>query len=438
MCYWEKETCVKKLFQAGKAEVDKMKTGQLICFSILGFLALGFFILPFFNYGVGVSRTVVTVIYGICCIAYFVLFHIALKNFKKINIVEDAELLKNKKLSKAINIAGKIFSLLLTYFVFTIIFLKSNYFVKIYFYDIIIYCLLGLLVFCIILLCISMFLDESKKFTHGILNFGILVVGCIFISLFLKTDALLYLLLGLPIIVIDAFLYAILESLLPYQMQQNIFRKLNMSLLAILIIILGGIAIYSLGLDKEVVDNIFVVYGAIIGGSLTLFGVLFSIKHQEKTRQDERHLQFKPHFRLISQNDYSSFKQAASQAVYLINFEETYNKIINMVSNEKTPERYKRVEFANFVLDNSDFSSFYLKELIVNNQSTQLGYFVKKSESAIFSTTYIDFPEDEEIALYLIVEDLEKRIYKYKVFFEKPDKKEEYIINNMEEIKDGN
>lgn len=427
---------MKKLFQAGKAEIDKMKTGQLICFSIIGFLALGFFILPFFNYGVGVSRTVVTVIYGICCIAYFVLFHIALKNFKKINIIEDAELLKNKKLSKAINIAGKIFSLLLTYFVFTIIFLKSNYFIQIYFYDIIIYCLLGFFVLCIILVCISMFLDESKKFTHEIFNLCILV-GC-FISVvaFLKTDMLIYLLLGFPIIVIDAFLYVILASLLPHQMQQNIFGKLNMCLLAILIIILGGIAIYLLGLDKEVVDNIFVVYGAIIGGSLTLFGVLFSIKHQEKTRQDERHLQFKPHFRLISQSYHSSFEKSTEQAVYEINFEESSEKIKNQLFNQNPPKKgYKRIEFANFVLENSDFSNFYLKEIIVNNQSTKLDYFIRKSDSAIFRTTYIDFRKNNEVAIYLIVEDLESKKYKYKVLFE--EKEKQYVIKNMEEIKDG-
>ena len=88
MCYWEKETCVKKLFQAGKAEIENMKIGQLICFSILGFLALGFFILPFFNYGVGISRTIMTVFYGICCVGYFVFFNKSQKILKQRNLIK--------------------------------------------------------------------------------------------------------------------------------------------------------------------------------------------------------------------------------------------------------------------------------------------------------------------------------------------------------------
>ena len=114
---------MKQFFQEGKAQINNMGIGNLICFILLGLLSLSFFILPFFNYGEGVARTIMTIIYGICCIADFVIFYISQKFYKQTYSVKDTEFKKsNKKLYKISTILGKIFSVLMVQFIFVMIF----------------------------------------------------------------------------------------------------------------------------------------------------------------------------------------------------------------------------------------------------------------------------------------------------------------------------
>ena len=203
-----------------------------------------------------------------------------------------------------------------------------------------------------------------------------------------------------------------------------------------------GLTIYLLyKIPNESLQSIMIpVISAVYGGLLTLIGVAWTIKNQDKQRKNDEKLKFKPIFVIESySNDLNIWKNSNYRLAKFIN----NNKKNNENSNE-----YFCLD--DLILSNSDNANLFIKNIYVNENKLEKNFdkFLVYKNEIINILIKGNFHYDK-IDMVIEISDMLENVYYYKVKFgdnvkyservEKDNKIITYIrlVENVEEIKRG-
>ena len=207
--------------------------------------------------------------------------------------------------------------------------------------------------------------------------------------------------------------------------------KLGCILDFIVFIFISVILLYNI--SDNVLQNILItIYSAVVGGSLTLIGVLISIKNQEKIRQEDQKLLYKPNFTFETIDDLENVEHN----VYMKKIEKSV--LANGKKDKKLlpNERYYRLK--NFKLINTDHSNFVIEKFEVNNKNMLDNHvLIKKQEKVIFKGNILLINDDKTIPNFKIyLKDFLENHYICNLSFDIIE--EELPFKNGERDKSGN
>ena len=234
--------------------------------------------------------------------------------------------------------------------------------------------------------------------------------------------------------------------------------KLGCILDFIVFIFISVILLYNI--SDNVLQNILItIYSAVVGGSLTLIGVLITIKNQEKIRKEEieidkykESLKYKPYFsgnsdKLLKLNEKSQFVLKTSKSF-------TYDEILTSPLNNNDEIFYMYpIRFLN-----SDNSNFIIEKITINNEECkQKNILINKNETFdIEGFEYIIDNKDNVPKVKIFIKDFLENKYVFKIKFNIVKEKlgclrnnswnsennhlemSSLIIEELEEIKDEN
>lgn len=169
---------------------------------------------------------------------------------------------------------------------------------------------------------------------------------------------------------------------------------------------------------KEITCNIIIpIVAALLSGGLTLIGVLISIKHENKKRQEEKKDLIKPLFYLISPKQDYNYKTTTTY----------YFKNDNLESDGCIEIILKNTDNAIMILD-----SIQIEE---NTYYPSNGNVVDKN-IIFYSYVYVDKETkiDDKTNMIMIVRDSNGNAYKYKLGYRNNQSKS---IDTLEELKNN-
>lgn len=251
----------------------------------------------------------------------------------------------------------------------------------------------------VVFLIFDMFLS-SQLFDEEESIFSL--IAAIIIGIFYFTDSInntIVKQIGTSILLVACFLLHILiikKFILDKKPIKDILGIMDVVGIIATTIILTILALYKLlwqaPVDGQTVDNtlfsaVVGLYAAILGGGLTLAGVAWTIKHNQKIRQEDRKNEVKPFFGLLNNLDVRVIK--ANEHVYHF-----------FTCNNDS----EKAIVGNFV--NTDKNCFILKKIIVAEKeyTPDSQYLVSKEE--IFQIRiFEDEIPDDDCKIILIVED---------------------------------
>ena len=162
------------------------------------------------------------------------------------------------------------------------------------------------------------------------------------------------------------------------------------------------------------IDIVIPLICALIGGMLTFFGVLYTIKKQTKKEKKEEKLKYKPYLK-ISHNK-------CGQEICLQRY------IIGMLEPENiNSEKFKYYSFIleDFSILNSSNAECLLREIVIDNKKYPFHEtLLLKNEQAIIITTRNSYVNISKLLkeIYLTASDSLGNLYYYKCeFIEKPN-----------------
>lgn len=172
--------------------------------------------------------------------------------------------------------------------------------------------------------------------------------------------------------------------------------KLGCILDFIVFIFISVILLYNI--SDNVLQNILItIYSAVVGGSLTLIGVLISIKNQEKIRQEDQKLLYKPNFTFKTIDDLENVEHN----VYMQEIEKSV--LANGKKDKKLLPNERYYHLKNFELINTDHANFVIEKFEVNNKNMLDNLvLIKKQERVIFNGNVLLINNDETIPNFKI------------------------------------
>lgn len=184
--------------------------------------------------------------------------------------------------------------------------------------------------------------------------------------------------------------------------------------------------------NQSVYTAIMGVYAGVLGGLLTLAGVSWTIKNQEKIRKEDLKFLYKPYFTFKLVDDY----EQAENVIYIKIFEKTVSKNGKKDKNLLPNETYFYI--TNFELINTDYSNFIIERYEINNNNMLDSLvLIKKQEKVIFKSNVLliyDIKTIPVIKIYL--KDFLENHYVCDLSFDIIDK--ELYLRNGEIDKCGN
>lgn len=161
-------------------------------------------------------------------------------------------------------------------------------------------------------------------------------------------------------------------------------------------------------------DIIIPLVAALIGGGLTLIGVLVTIRHENKKRCEEKILSNKPY-------------------IYLINPLQKYDD--NAIDYVLTNDEVNSNKRDGFILKNTDNAILIIESLVIDGIEylPKYGNVVDKNKTAIININNV-IPRDDS-SIVLTIKDSLKNVYKYKLSHR--DNKSKYL-DSFEEIESNN
>ena len=161
------------------------------------------------------------------------------------------------------------------------------------------------------------------------------------------------------------------------------------------------------GLTDKNFDTFVTVYSALIGGSLTLAGVAWTINKSAKERQSDERKKFKPIFNYIDHLN-------SGRVIDLRELKE----IDNFSFGNKIGELYL---LKTFCITNTDFTDFYFKGIMINDDEILLKgeYYIRKSNDYFITFHNKRFYYNKKVKrICLLLEDLLGNKYSVKLVWE--------------------
>lgn len=172
------------------------------------------------------------------------------------------------------------------------------------------------------------------------------------------------------------------------------------------------------------------VYSAVIGGGLTLVGVIITIKRQEKENKEQDRLRYYPYFNIyMNMGKKIDFDNCylIDAAVKEIKEEDIYKTTI------KDNEMIYHMD--TLVFQNSDHSSFVIDKITINDKPLykKQKLVLKNEKFDIANTNYFISEKDKLPEIKLYISDMLKNNYIFKIDFQA--KVEERTIKDFEGTK---
>lgn len=164
------------------------------------------------------------------------------------------------------------------------------------------------------------------------------------------------------------------------------------------------------GLTGKNFNTFVTVYAAIVGGGLTLMGVAWTIRQQEKIRQDEEKKKYRP----IVLVRYGQIEEAKAIELKRISDDK--------ISYTKTETLSCETYINPIVMRNTDFTPFYLYGIIVNDIClfTELKFYINRDDLFVISfEQQTIFTQKEIDSIALLTQDLLGNFYKIPMQVEK-------------------
>ena len=182
--------------------------------------------------------------------------------------------------------------------------------------------------------------------------------------------------------------------------------------------------------DKDVANGLTVVLSGVVGGILTLFGVLWTIRREEQIRKDDEKIKNKPYLMLVQDLNYSEQNKKKIRVTDLeiknnvlssfITASEDESVIVVNNSNVK-----KIFSFERCIVKNSENAICIVKGIEINNtfMKLQKPFLLDKNEKfCLFGKDIWFNTEKEDFTVSIIVADINGN--NYSVNFELKTRKE--------------
>lgn len=405
-----------------KSKCWKIAVG-IISTIVLILFAAGTFTLPFIKFSSRYNKLMIC-IWLLLCVLFFgiVTFLFMLDRCNNKNEVE-----KLKK-DKFIYIYSH--GLLVVIFAITLLlsFLNNSFNCKFNILNILFFSAIG---FFIIGFIISSFINDKKKFFKNTLK-SILLLFAVFciLSGYYQIEPANEIekstRIARVILIVGGFSIVIVMACLTISNWISDVTKKNKSLNALFAIalfvgciILSTILILNLPYDEKVIGNIVTVFAGVVGGVLTLVGVLMEIRHQERVRKEDKLEEYKPWF--TAYTDWVG-EDIKTNTVKCYMFSRNENENLYIHENHAINKLSKSgvlYEIPHIIFKNTDQSNFIIKKITINGcESYQKNNIIRKSDDFyLYNLLIID--DDGSIPEVLIhTVDILKNKYVFKVVFE--------------------
>ena len=149
--------------------------------------------------------------------------------------------------------------------------------------------------------------------------------------------------------------------------------------------------------DQSLFNSVMGVYAGLLGGLLTLAGVSWTIKNQEKNKKEDQKLLYKPNFTFKTIDDLENVEHN----VYMQEIEKSV--LANGKKDKKLLPNERYYHLKNFELINTDHSNFVIEKFEVNNKNMLDNLvLIKKQERVIFNGNVLLINNDETIPNFKI------------------------------------
>ena len=149
--------------------------------------------------------------------------------------------------------------------------------------------------------------------------------------------------------------------------------------------------------DQSLFNSVMGVYAGVLGGLLTLAGVSWTIKNQEKNKKEDQKLLYKPNFTFKTIDDLENVEHN----VYMQEIEKSV--LANGKKDKKLLPNERYYHLKNFELINTDHANFVIEKFEVNNKNMLDNLvLIKKQERVIFNGNVLLINNDETIPNFKI------------------------------------
>lgn len=350
--------------------------------SMIG-LSIGFFVMPFISYSSMALKIVFSVLWGLSCVVFVCAI---IDQYKQ-----------EKKNEKWIAIITSVCFIIF----FGLCFVNNNYYHLGDWWQIAIVVAMGLYT----ALMLYWFIKELMKNPKGTLSALLMGVLFVFGFLCILSSSLNSLEMDLrkEILVVGTICIAfpviaiLIAKILKISKAEKVLEYGSLIILCILLLMGISYVISFLNPNVDGYQTFVTLFASFIGGGLTLIGVAWTIRRQDKDRMDEQREKAKPFFGIVDMTN-TKTKDAA----------------INCI--ECLPKGEPNVSFCLSIgFENSDKAPFFLDKIKIGNDEFFPDSKLLVSKSMVFSVHILtatgEYNKEEKILLYITDTNYEERIY---------------------------
>lgn len=364
----------------------------LIFFSVIMlFCSAGFFILPFIIYG-ETSRVTFLIAWGICSIEVFIEMLLASKRKMEIDKKEKEKYQKDK----VVYWFSVVSSILAIIFVFLLVFLKRNFKLSVNIFDICFF----FISFLIITACASNLLSMYKNKYKQMARDAVITFLCLFSTICVAVGIKAYEENNLASKILIAFgtivlLIVCIKHVFNFLLSIERMNTVSSSILFFIGIgVLGAILLRYVVTDCKLQEILTTIFAAVVGGTITLGGVAWTIKKSDNDRKIEEKQKAKPIFTFVMK----------------------LRPLINIDGGKVCFDNEETIKFPNNVtalLENSEQAVFSVERVYHDNKWWEIqGNKVVLPNSSV----YLDFNFTEDVnKLFIEIKDRLGNLYYYQI-----------------------
>lgn len=420
-------TLLEKLI--GKIKIKWIAILIALIFSVHGLACIiGFFVLPFLNYSAA-NRIPFLFCWIYTVIATFVMVFEMCRNELKTNQKE----IDAYKKDKVVYIVGRSGTSICLMGSFLLAFLVKNDFLSLSVSATIGICVLGLLLFAVLIALLSRYKDNYKKMVKDTFSALRIFFITVFSSLLLCFGLIMYENENVPmqysrfliafgaIVLLLGGLYLVCKTFLSLKMFDERSNGLAKSIMLFLGIgVFGAVIIRYVLVDKTMQEIITSIFASVLGGTITLVGVAWTIKkgdadrqsdlkRLEEERKEEERKKYRP---------FLNFYDGPYRGNFTIIEAYRWLKETNDISKNKTTEFKYGYKIPDCAFANTDFSNFYVGGIKINDYITSFESIRYAKKGTYFLLNFYDgkiYLKEPLKTISVIVEDMLQNLYELKL-----------------------